>query len=118
MDAAGSHAGLSKPWLTLFVPGDCVPWSRAGGGKTGHRFTPPKQAKYAAVLKTLCPKAKVVFTRRHLPVAKQECRQRHGLAAGHIGRIQNRRRMRNRSGAPQRLRRKLHRMPHVRRRPG
>jgi Holliday junction resolvase RusA-like endonuclease len=43
--------------FSFFVPGDCVPWARAGGGKTGHRFTPPKQAKYAATLKVLCQQA-------------------------------------------------------------
>lgn len=43
--------------FSFFVPGDCVPWARAGGGKTAVRFTPPKQAKYAATLKVLCMQA-------------------------------------------------------------
>jgi Holliday junction resolvase RusA-like endonuclease len=38
----------------FFVPGDCVPWARAGGGKTGHRFTPVKQRDYMAALKLFC----------------------------------------------------------------
>ena len=47
-----------KPLRFEFVvPGDCVPWARAGGGKTGHRFTPPKQAKYMAALKLICSAA-------------------------------------------------------------
>lgn len=54
MDAAGAGARVR---IEFFVPGDCVPWARAGGGKTGHRFTPPKQAKYAATLKVLCLEA-------------------------------------------------------------
>ncbi len=55
MDAAGSYAGASG--FSFFVPGDCVPWARAGGGKTAVRFTPPKQRNYAAVLKSLCLEA-------------------------------------------------------------
>jgi Holliday junction resolvase RusA-like endonuclease len=50
----------SEKQLTRFefvVPGDCVPWARAGGGKTGHRFTPPRQAKYMAALKLICSAA-------------------------------------------------------------
>jgi Holliday junction resolvase RusA-like endonuclease len=39
------------------VPGDCVPWARAAGGKTGHRFTPAKQARYMAALKLICQAA-------------------------------------------------------------
>jgi Holliday junction resolvase RusA-like endonuclease len=41
----------------FFVPGDCVPWARAGGGKTGHRFTPVKQRDYMAALKLFCQRA-------------------------------------------------------------
>jgi Holliday junction resolvase RusA-like endonuclease len=40
--------------FSFFVPGDVVPWARAGGGKTGHRFTPTKQRNYAGVLKSMC----------------------------------------------------------------
>lgn len=43
--------------FSFFVPGDVVPWARAGGGKTAVRFTPAKQRNYAAVLKTLCADA-------------------------------------------------------------
>lgn len=34
-----------------------MPWARAGGGKTGHRFTPAKQRSYAGVLKLFCQRA-------------------------------------------------------------
>lgn len=39
------------------VPGECIPWARAGGGKGMHRFTPNKQAKYMAALKLICQAA-------------------------------------------------------------
>ncbi len=38
----------------FFVPGDVVPWARAGGGKSVVRFTPAKQRNYAATLKAIC----------------------------------------------------------------
>lgn len=43
--------------ITFFVPGDVVPWARAGGGKTVVRFTPAKQANYMGALKLYCQNA-------------------------------------------------------------
>lgn len=43
--------------IAFTVPGQAVPWARAGGGKTGHRFTPAKQRSYAGVLKLFCQRA-------------------------------------------------------------
>jgi Holliday junction resolvase RusA-like endonuclease len=43
--------------IVFTVPGQAVPWARAGGGKTGHRFTPAKQRSYAGVLKLFCQRA-------------------------------------------------------------
>lgn len=33
------------------IPGDVVPWARAGGGKSTFRFTPKRQRDYGAVLR-------------------------------------------------------------------
>ena len=39
------------------MPGEAVPWARAGGGKTTARFTPAKQRNYMAALRTICAAA-------------------------------------------------------------
>jgi Holliday junction resolvase RusA-like endonuclease len=43
--------------ISFTVPGEPVPWARAGGGKTMHRFTPAKQRKYMARVRACCERA-------------------------------------------------------------
>jgi Holliday junction resolvase RusA-like endonuclease len=43
--------------ITFTVPGDPVPFARAGGGRTVFRFTPAKQRNYMALVKDLGARA-------------------------------------------------------------
>jgi Holliday junction resolvase RusA-like endonuclease len=43
--------------ISFTVPGHPIPWARAGGGKTMHRFTPAKQRKYMAGLRLIAQAA-------------------------------------------------------------
>lgn len=43
--------------IDFMVPGEAVPWARTGGGKSGVRFTPPKQRSYAGSVKLFCQNA-------------------------------------------------------------
>jgi len=42
--------------ITFRVPGDCVPWARAGGRGTRH-FTPTRQRNYMGAVKDLAMRA-------------------------------------------------------------
>lgn len=44
--------------LCFIVPGDVVPWARAGRSKNGHSFTPRKVASYKATVALLARVAK------------------------------------------------------------
>jgi Holliday junction resolvase RusA-like endonuclease len=46
-----------KRQFEFVVPGNCVPWARAGGGKGVHRFTPLKQRNYMGALRLFCQTA-------------------------------------------------------------
>lgn len=46
-----------KRIIKFEVPGGIVPFARAGGGKTMHRFTPKKQRNYMADIRTICAAA-------------------------------------------------------------
>lgn len=37
--------------IKFIIPGDVVPWARAGGGKTVHKFTPKKQQDYMGMIR-------------------------------------------------------------------
>lgn len=37
--------------VKFIIPGDVVPWARAGGGKTTHKFTPKKQQDYMGMIR-------------------------------------------------------------------
>lgn len=37
--------------IKFIIPGDVVPWARAGGGKTTHKFTPKKQQDYMGMIR-------------------------------------------------------------------
>jgi Holliday junction resolvase RusA-like endonuclease len=37
--------------IKFIIPGDVVPWARAGGGKTMHKFTPKKQQDYMGMIR-------------------------------------------------------------------
>lgn len=43
--------------ISFVVPGDPVPFARAGGGKTTSRFTPAKQRNYSGMLRFFCSEA-------------------------------------------------------------
>lgn len=43
--------------ISFLVPGDVVPWARAGGGKNMPRFTPAKQRNYMAVIRDMAHRA-------------------------------------------------------------
>lgn len=43
--------------IEFTVPGEAVPWARAGGGRTVARFTPAKQRSYMGALKMFCARA-------------------------------------------------------------
>lgn len=43
--------------IEFTVPGDVVPWARAGGGVTRHRFIPDRQRKYMALVRACCADA-------------------------------------------------------------
>lgn len=43
--------------IAFVVPGDAVPFARAGGGKTVARFTPAKQRSAMGVVKLFCQRA-------------------------------------------------------------
>lgn len=55
--STSTRTAMTATGFEFFVPGDVVPWARAGGGKTMHRFIPGKQAQYMATLKVLCQQA-------------------------------------------------------------
>lgn len=55
--AAGRTPPAALTGFEFVVPGECVPWSRAGRSAKGHSFTPAKQAKYMAALKLICQAA-------------------------------------------------------------
>lgn len=37
--------------IKFIIPGDVVPWARAGGGKTTHKFTPKRQQDYMGMIR-------------------------------------------------------------------
>jgi Holliday junction resolvase RusA-like endonuclease len=37
--------------IKFIIPGDVVPWARAGGGKTMHKFTPKRQRDYMGMIR-------------------------------------------------------------------
>jgi Holliday junction resolvase RusA-like endonuclease len=43
--------------IEFTVPGDAVPWARAGGGRNTPRFTPAKQRNYMGALRMFCAAA-------------------------------------------------------------
>lgn len=43
--------------FSFVVPGEPIPWARAGGGLTVHRFTPARQRKYMAGLRLIAQAA-------------------------------------------------------------
>jgi Holliday junction resolvase RusA-like endonuclease len=43
--------------IEFTLPGEAVPWARAAGGKTAHRFTPAKQRNYMGALRMFCQRA-------------------------------------------------------------
>lgn len=43
--------------IEFTIPGDAVPFARAGGGKNTPRFTPAKQRSYMGVVKLYCQRA-------------------------------------------------------------
>lgn len=43
--------------IEFTIPGDAVPFARAGGGKNTPRFTPAKQRSYMGVVKLFCQRA-------------------------------------------------------------
>lgn len=47
--------------IKFIVPGDVVPWARAGGGKTVVKFTPAKQRNYMGVIRAEAHKAMKAF---------------------------------------------------------
>lgn len=55
--AAGRTPPVALTGFEFVVPGDCVPWARAGRSANGHSFTPAKQARYMAALKLICQAA-------------------------------------------------------------
>lgn len=54
--AAGENPAQIGPgfMIEFTVPGRCVPWARAGGGKTTRRFTPERQADYMQAIQVYC----------------------------------------------------------------
>jgi Holliday junction resolvase RusA-like endonuclease len=42
---------MSGARIKFIIPGDVVPWARAGGGKTVHKFTPKKQRDYMGMIR-------------------------------------------------------------------
>lgn len=42
---------MSGARIKFIIPGDVVPWARAGGGKTVHKFTPKKQQDYMGMIR-------------------------------------------------------------------
>jgi len=52
-----SHEAMSRRAtrrIDFEVPGDVVPWARAGRSKTGATYTPARQGRYMATIKSLC----------------------------------------------------------------
>jgi Holliday junction resolvase RusA-like endonuclease len=43
--------------IEFVVPGELVPWARAAGGKTTHRYIPAQQANYMTALRLICSTA-------------------------------------------------------------
>lgn len=47
--------------IRFIIPGDVVPWARAGGGKTMHKFTPKRQQDYMGMIRAEAFKAMAAF---------------------------------------------------------
>ena len=47
--------------IKFTIPGDVVPWARAGGGKTTHKFTPKRQQDYMGVVRARAFEAMAAF---------------------------------------------------------
>jgi Holliday junction resolvase RusA-like endonuclease len=43
--------------IEFTIPGEAIPWARAGGGKSVVRFTPAKQRNWMGVLRMYCQRA-------------------------------------------------------------
>lgn len=42
---------VERARIKFIIPGDVVPWARAGGGKTVAKFTPAKQRNYMGMIR-------------------------------------------------------------------
>lgn len=47
--------------IKFIIPGDVVPWARAGGGKTTHKFTPKRQQDYMGMIRAEAHRAMSAF---------------------------------------------------------